>query len=163
MYVLVLREKHGNQYFRVKDTAERDLVAVHILRERAETGYHYPDPNELKKYRDREMSAVGDSAYSQLSDAEVDALPESIKKVAIKERKKIQSKKDRVAAYYDGEIEWLEELNRLLALPDEEAVKLPYSYGRGRSMSLAWKLFTDRADHEYEGYELEPLTILGDD
>lgn len=118
--LVVLREKHGDGYYLVRDLDELHRTALGILRGRHEQDIWYFEPREPKK------PEVGDP----------EELPKALRGVA---REKLRFY-EQEQARYEEEKDWFNRMSRALVLLDGRA---------------AWELLQERADHEYEGIDLE--------
>ena len=159
MQVLVLEEKHSNSVYRIENREECARVALHILRQRSEEGYYYPTSASLREEMENQLRKADDSEYTSLTEDEVDSLPPSLKEKAIKKREKIAKQRNSITSYYQQDIRWAELLEKLLAAPKEEAVKMTVGYN-GRKLNLAWWLFDARSDYEYEGFVIEDVIVV---
>lgn len=153
--IVVFREKHSDRYLDASTPEATGWSFLKILKERVKDGYWY--------YREYEAPALKLTAEQKdilaLTDEQINVLPPST-------RNELASKKDRIARSEQVylrrkklEDEWFNAVDRILELPDEEAIKLtgedvPGKWGRGL---LVVEVLYARNDYEYEGYSFQEI------
>lgn len=158
--VVVFEEKHGSRYFILKDDSADSMarIAYTVLKERAEAGYWYPKLESIQRWK---TAAIEDAKkdvekkygeFLALTEEEIAALPPALKTLAVEGREKAARRIARAETAYEWEEQFVTDLERLLALPMEEAIKLTNDTGRWR---LATVLLESRSDSQYEGYSVE--------
>jgi len=149
--IIIFKEKHSDRYFDAS-TEEATLKAFYsILKERLKAGYWYQEPESLEKQLARYIKPE-DAEYAKIPEEVLITLPEEIQKKA----RRIPTLTARVERQYAGEMEWWNNLNKVLSMPFTEAAKLTVTHVR-TPHSLIKDLYESRADGEYEGYEFEEL------
>jgi hypothetical protein len=153
--IVIFKEKHGDYYYDASTPEIFNKVALAVLRERFEAGYWYYGPSELTP-----LSAE-DQAIADLTDEQVEALPEALKETTATKRNRILRGVRARQAEYDRDKQWMDTLQELLALPVEEALVHEIEVGnRGRKALTATSFITERADYQYEGFEVEELRTV---
>lgn len=145
--LLVLHEKHGHVYYLVRDEAELNRTALHILRERDGQGW-YPEP-ELADWVGRET--VETIERYEAAAEQVVSWPDWLQE---QERAKYEIAKsfaDRRELDFRYRLRSWRKFREMLAQPEAEALARTNRYGT----PLAWILFQHLNSGEYGGYELE--------
>ena len=154
--IIVFKEKHDNRYFVVNGIEDKKKVALKILRERESYGYWYPSLETIQDWKNDEIERFvesSDKALLDLSDDEVEKLPDTLKNKVVEEKTAYQKKLKSIENYYNADIVWREKLDELLSAPDDEALKMVYVSARGHKSNLALTLLNIRNGYEYESYE----------
>lgn len=152
--VLVLREKHDNRYFLVRDDADLNRAALHILRQRYEEGY-YEDPVRSDYVNEDAEQMVREWDAAQ-ADGSAQRWPQAIQSAAqrvYEDAKRQMQEADRADLSYRIEAQWHRQLERILALPSEEALARVNTAGR----PLCYLMLLNHSRGEYEGLDLEPF------
>jgi hypothetical protein len=147
--IIIFKEKHSDRYYIAETPEQKAKAFLKVLRERNAQGYWYHEPTEpvvtLSDY---------DRAFTELSDEEVANLPEAIKAEAVQSRSRATRRQIGVQAEYKRDKFWWDQLQELLALPEDEAVTKVAGARQGVAFSLAEDLLDAHADYEYEGYAI---------
>lgn len=154
--IIIFKEKHDNRYFFVEGIEDFKKVALKILRERESYGYWYPSLDTIQGWKNDDVERLdkkSDKSILDLSDDEVEKLPDALKNKAVEEKTAYQKKLKNIENYYNADIVWREKLDELLSAPDDEALEMKWVSSRGAESNLAIMLLNMRQDHEYEGYE----------
>lgn len=161
-HILVLKEKHGDEYY-IINTAEEGLrVRLAVLRERSESGHYYPTFEDVQHEYKRDVKEITKKAmgdFYALSDEDVSALPAKLKEAYDARKADLETRLAKLEAAYANDFWFPKLLEKVLALPEEEAIALKevrkhlgcreYVYNAVNS------LWNARSDAEYEGAEIE--------
>ncbi|WP_217924852.1 hypothetical protein [Miltoncostaea oceani] len=142
MQILIAREKHGDAIYDVSTPDDLSRVSVHLLRERSEW---FCTPDEMYP---------ASAAPAPLSEEELAKLPPDMQR----ELKRRLANHTREASAREGYQRWWDEVQQVLSAGDRTI-----TVGRGRwerTTSLAFTLLEQRADHEYEGFEVVSPTRI---
>jgi hypothetical protein len=141
--IAVLKEKHGPRYYSFENNEEFEALALGILKERYKEGW-YESLDGLKKYLDSSIEKVV-ARYP-----EFDLYPQPL-------TDRQQAQKDEMTAIIENmkedrstDIEFLETLEKLLALPVGETLQTD----RWDEFKSASDLLRHRGDYEYESFEV---------
>ncbi len=125
--VLVLKEKHGEQYFLVQSDQDLHRIALTIVKGRLKDRWYYdPSEEDLPKkpeLTEDEVAAMKPSGIKKMAEGQI-----GVYKAAMRHR----------------EIACEDYAGMVKALQAED--------GRG-----AWNFLRNRRDHEYEGFSIERL------
>lgn len=155
--LMIVHEEHGDRYFFVKDVEDQNKVALKILRERENIGY-YPTMEQISK--DFDISKVFKEDELQmldLSDKEIDALPEVVRKDLVKKRSVLQRRRSQFDADKEDALFLRNNLDKLLNAPETEALGFTFKTNRGKTNLLALWLLYIRSDYEYEYYTVQDV------
>lgn len=151
--VLVLHEKHGDDYWRVNDDAELNRAALEILRRRDAEGYWYLEPK-----REWYVDVKDDDTITRF-----EAIPpETLAMLPAPTRAEMRAAYDeakehlrRAEPQLRRDQAWWRLMKGLLAQPAEVSLARTNQAGR----PLAWLVLQERGDGEYEGVSVEKLRI----
>jgi hypothetical protein len=170
-YVLVSKEKHGDYYYPAGTDEELAASALQILTERDAEGYWYHDPDKMdaesERYRAEELiwnvlpegHWPGWDASEELRVAAINNYGKVLKEKYSddKEVLDLKYKKYKRAVqdykYRRAYREWYAEMREVVDNKDLSIV----TFKSGRKSPRAYEVLSNRADHEYEGVELERL------
>lgn len=159
--ILIFKEKHANRYFLINSRGDRAKACHKILLEREAEGYWYPSlksvEEDLKSQEKSLMSqfSKSDQALINLSDEEVEALPDSLKSNAMSVRSKFAIKKKKALAYINEE-KWFATSMQMVKEAGADGWKLKDQNGR----KICIDLIDYRSNGEYEEYEFGRLESL---
>lgn len=164
--IMVVKEKHRDTYFYLTDPEDLHKVAVMLLKERKEDGYWYPSAESIEQQKTRSLERLAEGAkaeYLELSEEQVETLPEAIKQEAVKYRTKHAQQVARINEEARSEMVFVNRLDEVLSADEPHKVTFT-SKRNGNEYNLAFSLLQHRADGEYEGYDFEiPEKIVPED
>lgn len=152
--LIIFSDKYSTRIFDASTPELLSRACLKVLRERFKEGYFYLEP-ELSL---PSLSAE-DAAIMALTEEQVAGLPEPIKGTTAAKRKSISERNARFERTYEEEKAWYDRVVSLCAMDPEEGYKVEdKSTRRGRKASSeAVALMSDRADYQYEGFELKQV------
>lgn len=143
MKIAVLREKHGDRYYSFKTKEELEELALGVLKERYDEGA-YGSLEALNK----SIAATIDRITSYYP--EFDLYPQPLTDPQKAQQLKMLGAIERIKEDRATDIEFLETLEKLLALPAGETLETD-RFDEFRSAS---DLLRHRGDYEYENFEI---------
>lgn len=166
-HIFILKDKHDDVHYIINSVEEALRVRLSVLRERAESGYYYRTVEEITREYNSEVKqatkkAMGD--FAGLSEEEAQELPAKLKEVYAARQAECGAKAEALKAEFAEEFWFPELLEKVLALPVEEALtfKSTSPYRGCREYNAISLLWNSRSDHEYEGSEMVyPSSIEG--
>lgn len=154
--VLILNEKHGKAYYDASTKQLTNKALLSVLRSRMKSGGYYYEP--IKPDTSRQ------DAYLAIPEETVKTLPEAVQKEIAGARREAKIMTDE----YEADLEWYNNAVHLLSLPEHEALEYVFKENWTRPIdgkefvlqneALLW-LFRERADFQYEGWEIVTLEI----
>ena len=174
--IIVAHEKHGTYYYPAGTYDEFAASALSILTERFEQGYWYHDPDEIDEWarenRPEEFIEILLSDTWPGNDASLEDKQAAVAehKAGLQERygddlevldmklRKLKKATDEWKIR-NRERQAYREIKRVVEEQDASVYEWENSKGEmvSRGEPLAWRLLSERSDHEYERVELEGL------
>lgn len=141
--IAVLKEKHGPRYYSFENNEEFEALALGVLKERYEEGW-YDSLEGLKKYLDSSIAEVV-TRYP-----EFDLYPQPLTDRQQTQKNEMTAIVESIKEDRSTDIEFLETLEKLLALPAGETLQAD----RWDEFKSASDLLRHRGDYEYESFEV---------
>lgn len=151
--ILILDEKHGKSYYDASTNEVLYKALLSILRVRMDTGYYYEPKEPSLGYYEEYLNIPADV---------VKTLPDAMKELIAKAEKSVKQIRDEYAVAR----EWYDCAVHILSLPEEKAIRYVHvedwfnprtnKPAQIRHHAIIW-LFQERADHQYEGWEIVTL------
>lgn len=157
--LMIFKEKHCDRYFAVKDDDDRNKVALKILKERSESGYYYPEKENIEADRESRINQIKEvyKDYWELTEEEINNLPDGLKNKAQEEKEKFNKSLKRIELNFSIDLQWTKNLENLINATEEEALNMVFTTPRGNKRKLAFQLIYERSLNGYEDFEEEPL------
>lgn len=146
--ILIFKEKHSERYYDVSTPEKRAEAFLMVLRERNEYAYFEPKKETI-------VVSVEDQTMLNLTEEQIDALPDELKNYTINRRDAINGNLIYAESEYNTEKKWWDAVQEMLALPKEEAIKKFYVNNYKRKINYVEYLVELHSDYEYEGYDFE--------
>lgn len=143
MKIMVLREKHGHRYYSFENKEEYEELALGVLKERYNEGW-YGKLAALKKQQTEVIKRTIEKY------PEFDLYPKPLTDRQRAQKAELDSKLESIQEECSTDIEFLETLEKLLALPAGKALETD----RWDEFKSASDLLRHRGDYEYESFEV---------
>lgn len=141
--IAVFKEKHCPRYYSFENNEEFEALALGILKERYKEGW-YETLDDLKK----SLASAIENIVARYPEFELYPQPLTTRQQAQKDE--MDSKIEDLREDRSTDIEFLETLEKLMALPAGETLQT----GRWDEFKSASDLLRHRGDYEYESFEV---------
>lgn len=141
--IAVLKEKHAPRYYSFETNEEFEALALGVLKERYKEGW-YESLDSFKRNQENSIKRITDSY------PEFDLYPQPLTDRQQAQKREMEAKIENVKEEYSTDIEFLETLEKLLALPAGETLETD----RWDEFKSASDLLRHRGDYEYESFEV---------
>jgi hypothetical protein len=146
--ILIFKGKYATQYFPAATPEQRATAFYRVLKARYDEGWFYePEISNLTLRAD-------DAALLVLTDEQLAALPETSRKTLTAKIAAIRATQEREQREFEAERIWFEDLQRLVNMPEADAIKEPGRDTR-RGVSRLEELAEAHDGYEYEEYDYE--------
>ena len=144
--ILVWKAKHGDYYFEASTDEDLEKSACKIVTQLVREGWAY-DPGELR--------VSWDTNIVDVSDQDIEEMPEAFRETFRAERDRAQRQRARETKFHESEVLMWQRMNmlvngetptRTIRTKDDELTEVPVT---------AWYILQQRNGWEYENYRLE--------
>lgn len=156
--IITFHGKHSDEVYDASTDEALSRACASVLKERYETGWFY-EPDKEDYFRSR----PGDGDILKLTDEALAVLPEAIRAEFAEKKARLERREKDQQARYDADLrDWQKIVKLMSAETLDEAADMKwtrrYTLSSGEKkvqvLGLAWAIVRERADYEYEGYDL---------